>query len=96
MNDHVTGYLLAISVVAALAEREEKGGFWNAGASLTRCSTLGTRLIGSCDAEQYAPVTLQDLVDYGVDQETPGGIFTRFAPPIEFSHTPSMALRPTS
>ena len=28
MNDHLTGYLLAIAVVAALAERAEKGGYW--------------------------------------------------------------------
>src|SRR5262249_28816491 len=40
MNDGITGCLVAISAVAALAAREEKGGFWNAGASLSRCSTL--------------------------------------------------------
>jgi crotonobetainyl-CoA:carnitine CoA-transferase CaiB-like acyl-CoA transferase len=36
MNDHPTGYLLAIAVVAALAEREEKGGYWRVDTSLTR------------------------------------------------------------
>jgi crotonobetainyl-CoA:carnitine CoA-transferase CaiB-like acyl-CoA transferase len=96
MNDAVTGYLFAISIVAALTEREEKGGFWSVGASLTRCSTLGTTIVEPLDAEQYTPVTVQDLIDYGVDQETPWGTFTRIAPPIQFSHTPSMALRPTS
>jgi len=96
MNDHVTGFLYAISVVAALAEREEKGGFWNADATLTRCSTLATNIVEPLDAEKYAPITVQDLVDYGVDQDTPWGAFTRFAPPVEFSHTPSMALRATS
>jgi crotonobetainyl-CoA:carnitine CoA-transferase CaiB-like acyl-CoA transferase len=44
MNDHLTGYLLAIAVVAALAEREEKGGYWRVDTSLTRCSTFGTEL----------------------------------------------------
>src|SRR5262249_28931608 len=39
MSDHLTGYLLAIAVVAALAEREEKGGYWRVDTSLTPCST---------------------------------------------------------
>jgi len=46
MNDHITGYLLAIAVVAALAEREERGGFWHVDASLTRTSMLGNELVG--------------------------------------------------
>ena len=96
MNDGITGCLVAISAVAALAAREEKGGFWNAGASLSRCSTLATSFVEPVDAEEYRPVTVQDLVEFGVDQESPWGTFTRFAPAIEFSHTPSMALRPTS
>jgi crotonobetainyl-CoA:carnitine CoA-transferase CaiB-like acyl-CoA transferase len=94
MNDHLTGYLLAIAVVAALAEREAQGGFWNVDASLTRTSTFGNELVGSVDDEPYAPVTEQDLVEHGVDQVSPWGTFTRFAPPVAFSHTPSMALRP--
>jgi crotonobetainyl-CoA:carnitine CoA-transferase CaiB-like acyl-CoA transferase len=94
MNDHLTGYLLAIAVVAALAEREEQGGFWHVDASLTRTSTFGNELVGSVDDEPYAPVTEQDLVEHGVDQVSPWGTFTRFAPPVAFSHTPSMALRP--
>src|SRR6516164_5400130 len=93
MNDHLTGYLLAIPVVAALAEREEKGGFWRVDSSLTRTSMLGNELVGSVDDEPYAPVTVQDLIDYGVDQVSPWGTFTRFTPPVAFSHTPSMALR---
>jgi len=93
MNDHLTGYLLAIPVVAALAEREEKGGFWRVDSSLTRTSMLGNELVGSVDDEPYAPVTVQDLIDYGVDQDSPWGTFTRFTPPVAFSHTPSMALR---
>jgi crotonobetainyl-CoA:carnitine CoA-transferase CaiB-like acyl-CoA transferase len=96
MNDGITGCLFAISAVAALAAREEKGGFWNAGASLSRCSTLATSFVEPVEAEEYRPITVQDFVDFGVDQDSPWGTFTRFAPPIEFSHTPSMALRPTS
>jgi hypothetical protein len=93
MNDHLTGYLLAIAVVAALAEREERGGFWHVDASLTRTSMLGNELVGSVDDEPYAPVTVQDLIEHGVDQDSPWGTFTRFTPPVAFSHSPSMALR---
>src|SRR5262249_30536012 len=96
MNDHLTGYLMAIAVVAALAEREEKGGYWRVDTSLTRCSTFGTELVEPVDAEQYAPISVQDLIDHGVDQDSPWGTFTRFTPPVEFSHTPSMALRAPS
>jgi len=31
-----------------------------------------------------------------VDQVSPWGTFTRFTPPVAFSHTPSMVLRPAS
>jgi crotonobetainyl-CoA:carnitine CoA-transferase CaiB-like acyl-CoA transferase len=94
MNDHITGYLLAIAVVAALAEREEKGGFWHVYASLIRTSMLGNELVGSVDDEPYEPVTVQDLIEHGVDQDSAWGTFTRFTPPVAFSHTPSMALLP--
>lgn len=96
MNDDLTGYLHAIAVVAALAEREEKGGYWRVDTSLTRCSTMSTELVEPVDNEPYAPITVQDLIDHGVDQVSPWGTFTRFTPPVAFSHTPSMALRPTS
>lgn len=36
------------------------------------------------------------MIDYGVDQVTPSGVFTRLAPTVSFSHTPSFALRPTN
>jgi crotonobetainyl-CoA:carnitine CoA-transferase CaiB-like acyl-CoA transferase len=94
MNDHLSGYLLATGVVAALAEREERGGFWHVDASLMRTSMLGNELVGSVDDEPYAPVTMQDFIEHGVDQDSPWGTFTRFTPPVAFSHTPSMALRP--
>jgi crotonobetainyl-CoA:carnitine CoA-transferase CaiB-like acyl-CoA transferase len=93
MNDHLTGYLLAIAVVAALAERQEQGGYWRVDTSLSRCSTFGNELVGSVDDEPYAPITVQDLIEHGVDQVSPWGTFTRFTPPVAFSRTPSMALR---
>lgn len=94
MNDHLTGYLVAIGVVAALAEREEQGGFWRVDGSLSRTSMLGNELLEPVDAEPYAPITMQDLIEHGVDQVSPWGTFTRLAPPVAFSHTPSMTLRP--
>ena len=65
MNDHLTGYLLAIAVVAALAGREEQGGFWRVDASLTRTSMFGNEFVGPVDDEPYAPVTEQDLIEHG-------------------------------
>ncbi len=96
INDYLTGYMGAIGAVAALAEREEKGGFWRVGASLTQCATLATSLVEPRDAEKYAPVTIQDLIEHAIDQVTPWGTFTRIAPAVEFSHVPSMAVRPTN
>ena len=95
INDALTGYLVATGVFMALAEREEQGGYWYTGAYLSRCSTMAVNIVGR-EPEKYAPVTMQDLIDQGVDQETRWGTFTRFAPAVEFSHTPSMALRATS
>jgi crotonobetainyl-CoA:carnitine CoA-transferase CaiB-like acyl-CoA transferase len=94
MNDHLTGYLVAIGVVAALAEREKRGGYWRVDGSLTRTSMLGNELLERVDGEPYVPITMQDLIEYGLDQESPWGTFTRLTPPVAFSHTPSMALRP--
>ena len=94
MNDHLTGYLVAIGVVAALAEREEHGGFWRVDGSLSRTSMLGNELLEPVDAEPYAPITMQDLIEHGVDQVSPWGTFTRLTAPVAFSHTPSMTLRP--
>ena len=96
INDYLTGYLGAIGVVAALAEREEKGGFWDVTASLTRCAMMATELIEPVDAEPYAPASTQDLLDFAVDQETPYGTFTRLGPAVAFSHSPSMFLLPTA
>jgi hypothetical protein len=89
LNDYLTGYLVAIGVVAALAEREQTGGSFHVASSLARCSSLAPSLAEPLDAEPYEPVRMQDLVKYGIDQPTPAGIFTRIAPAVEFSHTPS-------
>jgi hypothetical protein len=96
INDYMTGYLGAIGAVAALAAREEKGGYWNVGASLARCATMATSLVERPDTEQYAPVTMADLVHHAVDQVTPLGVFTRLRSAVEFSHTPSISLHPTA
>jgi crotonobetainyl-CoA:carnitine CoA-transferase CaiB-like acyl-CoA transferase len=96
MNDYLTGYLGAIGVVAALSEREEKGGYWNVDVALTRNAMMASSLVEPLDAEEYAPVTMQDLIDYAVDQQTPSGTFTRLGSSVAFSHTPSMFMRPTS
>src|SRR5262249_26083416 len=64
----------------------------NVDTSLTRTSRLGNELLAPTDAEPYVPFTEQDLIDYGVDQISRWGTFTRFTPPVAFSHTPSMAL----
>jgi hypothetical protein len=94
INDYLTGYLGAIGAIAALAEREEKGGYWEVNASLTRCAMLGTTLNEPIDAEQYAPVGLPDLIEHGLDQETPWGTFTRLKSAVEYSETPPMPLLP--
>ena len=70
----------------ALAEREEKGGYWKIAASLTQTGTFATELTDPRDAEKYAPVTMDDLEEHWVDQVTPWGTFTRLAPAVEFSH----------
>jgi crotonobetainyl-CoA:carnitine CoA-transferase CaiB-like acyl-CoA transferase len=89
INDYMTAYLVAIAVVAALAEREQRGGYYHVASSLSRCSSLAPSLVEPLDAEPYEPVRMQDLVAHGIDQPSPVGIFTRIAPAVEFSHTPS-------
>src|SRR5262249_60941376 len=76
ITDALTGYLLATGVAAALSEREEKGGYWNVGAYLMRCAAEAVPFAEPGDAEEDAPVTIQDFVDYGVDQGSPFGTFT--------------------
>ncbi len=96
MNDYVTGYLGAIGAVAALAERERAGGFWKVSAALTRCAMLALTVVEEQDAEQYAPASMTDLVEFAVDQDSPSGVFTRLGPTVAFSHTPSFAQHPTN
>lgn len=93
LNDYLTGYLVATGVIAALAERELNGGFYHVGSSLSRCSSLAPSLVEELGADIYLPVTMADLALHAIDQETPSGVFTRIAPAVEFSHTPSMVFR---
>lgn len=93
LNDYLTGYLVAIGAVAALAEREQHGGYFHVAASLSRCSSLAPTFAEPLDAEPYEPVRMQDLIDHGIDQPSPAGIFTRIAPAVTFSHTPSFVDR---
>ncbi|MEI9996745.1 MAG: CoA transferase [Rhizomicrobium sp.] len=90
LNDYLTGYIGAIGTIAALSEREVKGGFWNVEAALSRCATMATEFVQPREAEQYAPLTMRDMMEHGVDQPSPHGTFTRLAPAVAFSHTPSM------
>ncbi len=56
---------------------------------------MAASLVEPRDAEPYAPVSVQDMIDHGVDQVTPLGTFTRLTSAVEFSHTPSMVTLPT-
>ena len=96
LNDYMTGYLGAIGTVAALAAREEQGGYWNVGASLMRCGMMAASLVEDLNAEAYEPVTVKDMVEFGVDEDTPLGKVTRLATAVEFSHTPGGFDLPTN
>lgn len=96
VNDTLTAYMAASGIIAALAERESKGGFWKVDAALTRCSTEALKFVEAGTTEKYVPLTIRDIVDHGIDQVSPWGTWTRIASAVEFSHTPSMAERPTS
>lgn len=89
INDYLTGYLGGIGVLAALAARETEGGFWKVNASLVRCGTMGASLVAPRHGEPYEPVTLRDMMDFAIDQETPQGTYTRLDFPVSFSRTPS-------
>jgi hypothetical protein len=54
-----------------------------------------TTLVEPLEAEEYAPVTVQDMIEHGVDQKTPLGVFTRLASAVAFSHSPSALRIPT-
>jgi hypothetical protein len=96
MNDYLTGYLGAIGTVAALAERETHGGYWKVAAVLTRCAMAALTVVEPQEAEEYVPAGIADLIDFAVDQVAPSGTFTRLAPTVAFSRTPSFALHPTN
>lgn len=94
ISDYSTGYLGALGAVAALIRRQQEGGGWEIHVSLTRTVMLATQFADN--QEEAKPLTMEDLQQYAIDQETPEGIFTRIAPPVIFSTTPSMAIRPNS
>lgn len=94
INDYMTGYLGAIGTTAALSEREAKGGFWKVHASLARCAMEAISLVEPFDAEQYAPVTMSDLIEHAVDCPSAWGTFTHLKPAIEYSTVPPAALKP--
>lgn len=96
LNDYLTGYLGAIGTIAALSAREQAGGFWTVVASLTKCAATSLSTLRPADSEPYAPVSTQDLIDFAIDQASPSGVFTRLAPTVAFSHTPSYVRRATN
>lgn len=85
INDYGTAYLMLAAVAAALAQRESEGGYWDAHISLIGNSMKAAAFTGSTEIpEQFVE---EDLIKYTVDQESDLGIWTRFAPAIDFSHT---------
>ena len=59
ITDYLTGYLVATGAVAALAERELRGGYYRVASSLARCATLAPSLAEPLAAEPYEPVRMQ-------------------------------------
>jgi hypothetical protein len=89
INDYPTAYLTATGIIAALVEREEKGGIWTSTTSLTRNSMEVVAKAANGPAEKPVPYSYDDLIAFGVDQDSPNGVWTRLRSPVEFSHTPS-------
>jgi hypothetical protein len=87
-NDYATGYLAAIGSISALLQRQERGGFWEVEAMLTRSAMEILSL--PHEAEEAVPVSLEEDSKYFVDQMSNfGATFTRLAPPARLSETPS-------
>lgn len=96
INDFCTGFLCATGIISALHARELQGGSWHVGTSLLRNATEAVKFQKVQDKQKLRPVDNDDFIKYGIDQETPLGVFTRLTPLVEFSHTPSKAYLPTS
>jgi hypothetical protein len=91
--DYGTGVLGALGAVDALARRSFEGGAWEVRACLARTGMLTA---SHTDPNAVAvPLTNADFEKYMVDQETPGGIFTRVAPVVSFSLTPAISYVPS-
>ena len=85
INDYGGAFLLLAAVAAALAQREAEGGYWDAHVSLIGNSTRAAAFTGSTEIPEK--LVEDDLVKYAVDQESDLGVWTQFAPAIDFSHT---------
>ena len=87
-NDYSTGYVAAIGAMAALKQRQEKGGFWEVNAALTRTAMEMMSL--PHETEEAVPTSLEFDGKYLVDQDSNfGAIFTKLSPAARLSKTPS-------
>jgi hypothetical protein len=93
INDYSTAYLTATGIISALIEREENGGIWASTTSLTRNSMEVVAMAAGGPAENPVPFSNDDLVAFGVDQDSSLGVWTRLRSPVEFSHSPSFFSR---
>lgn len=88
--DYGTGYLAAIGTMAALRKRQERGGFWEVDAMLTR--TAMEILSLPQEAEEAVPTSPALDGQYLVDQVSNfGAVFTRLAPAASLSQTPAFS-----
>ncbi len=90
-NDYGTGLLGALGVTAAIIRRAREGGSWLVRVALAKTATLATRYHNNI--ESPVPITQADLEKYLVDQDSPLGVLTRVAPPIQFERTRSMSAK---
>lgn len=93
INDYSTAYLTATGIISALIEREENGGIWASTTSLTRNSMEVVAKAAGGPAENPVAFSNDDLVAFGVDQDSSLGVWTRLRSPVEFSHSPSFFSR---
>lgn len=86
--DYGTGYLAAIGTMSALRQRQERGGFWEVEAMLTR--TAMEILSLPHEAEPAVPTSFAEDATYLVDQDSNfGAVFTKLAPAACLSETPA-------
>lgn len=86
--DYGTGYLAAIGTMSALRQRQDRGGFWEIEAMLTR--TAMEILALPHEAEEAVPTSLAHDGKYLVDQDSNfGAVFTKLGPAACLSETPA-------